>query len=192
MISKSHVPILLVVSQFLSPSVLTSQIDPGMMPVRIFEVLDAAGIRLGIAIIAGKDGRGYQKDTESWRFSDTALMEIAEQTSLELTVLAQGEWNDRQVVEALSWRPQDAVEWTHPTRVEWTPREERLPPVTGGTYFGDPTLGGVEIAYSSRGASSLTWFKLVEGDYVLYDEGTVFRRSEAPETGSWWQGAIEI
>ncbi len=192
MISRTHVSLLLVATLFFSPSILNSQVVPNHVPVRILEILDIVGTRLGIVIVASEPSTGHLKDTETWRFREKALLGIAEQASLEFAVLAQGEWDDQRVIEALDWQPQDdAIEWSHPTTVDWTSQREQLPPASAGTYFGDPTLGGVEFTYSPRGRSSLTWFKLIEGDYVLY-EGAVFERDEAPETGSWWQGPIEI
>ncbi len=191
MISKPQVSLLLVATLLFSPGVLTSQVVPSYLPVKILEILGKAGTRLGIVIVASEPSTGHLKDTETWRFSEEALLGIAEQDSLGFAVLAQGEWGDRQVVEALDWQPQDeAVEWSHPTTVDWTSQREHQPPASSGTYFGDPTLGGVEITYSPRGRSSLTWFKLIEGDYVVFNEGAVLERDEAPETGSWWQGLI--
>ena len=176
----------------LLPAAVLSQVPPNVMPANIFEILDPAGTRLGTVLVAAESSRGFEAGTEYWRFSEAALVAIGEQESLEFAVLATGEWSDPWVVEALGWWPGgDAVEWSHPAAVAWTAQEESRPPVVpGGTYFGNATLGGLTIAYSPRGASSLTWFKLTEGPYMLIGEGAVFVQDEdVPETGSWWQGS---
>lgn len=118
------------------------------------------------------------------------MEEIAEQRTLEFHVLAEGDWDDPWVARALDWQPRDtSVEWSHPTKVKWTPTEESgAPRVPGGVYFGHATLGGLTIWYEPRGSSSLTWFKLTAGEFMLIDDGAVFERDTAPEDGSWWQG----
>jgi hypothetical protein len=173
-----------------SPSIVFSQYDPGWLPVRIYQILDPGGTRLAAIVVTGSAGRGYEEGNETWRFSEEALREIAEQEKLEISVWAEGDWDDRWVVEALAWRPEgDAVEWSHPATVEWN--EGEPPVVPGGTYFGNATLGGLMIQYSPRGPSSLTWFKLTEGPYMLIGDGAVFEQDKnVPETGSWWQGSM--
>ncbi len=174
----------------ISPSTLFPQVDPGWdMPVRIFELLDPGGTRLATVVVAGESGRSFEEGNEYWTFSEEALLDVAEQGSLEMSILAQGEWTDRWVVEALAWRPADPVTFSHPATVEW---DDGPPPVVpGGVYFGNATLGGLMIQYSPRGASSLTWLKLTEGPYMLLGDGAVFEQDEdVPETGTWWQGAM--
>ena len=168
-----------------------SQVDPGVMPVSIYGILDAAGERLGRILVARDPGLGFAGESEYWLVDEALLLDIADQESLELAVLAQGSWRDSQVLDALDWRPEgESVEWRHPTSVRWTDSSEARPPASqGGVYFGDPTVGGLTLQYSREGAS-LTWHKLTPGPYMLLGDRTVFRRSEAPETGHWWHGDL--
>ena len=184
---------LLVTLLLISPGTAISQFDPGEKPVSIFEILDSVRNRLGIVIVAGSSDRGYEAGNEYWRFSEDALLSISDQESLTIAPWAQGDWDNPWIVGALAWQPDDtSVEWSHPAEAEWTPQDEARPPIVpGGTYFGNATLGGLTIQYSTRGESSLTWFKLTEGDFMLLEDGAVFRRDTAPPTtGSWWYGPI--
>jgi len=195
MTRRNTVTLLLMSMLVISSTVCLSQFDPGELPVKIFGILDTAGTHLGMVVVTSQEGRGYKAGYESWRFKEAALLEIAEQESLTLEVWATGDWNDPWVVEALRWQPEEStVEWSHPATVEWTPQDEELPPLpAAGTYFGNATLGGLRIHYSSHSPSALTWFKLTEGAYMQLDEGAVFERDpDVPQTGSWWHGAIEL
>lgn len=177
------------------PKTALGGIVPCVMPtLTVFEILDPAGTRLGIVVIAVEDGPGYEAGNEHWRFSESALLAIDEQKSLEFAIWAGGDWEDPFVVEALNWQPEGtAIEWVHPTTVEWAPQNEKRAPAMGhGTYFGDPTLGGLRIHYSPRGRSTLTWIKLTGGEYMMFESEPVLERQEdVPETGSWWQGSID-
>ncbi len=177
-----------------TPGMVSSQVDPGYGAFRMFEILDPSGIRLGMTVVVGRSGRGFEAGNEYWSFSEEALREIAHQESLEFAVVAAGEWDDPWVEELLDWKPVDhLVSWTHPTEVEWSPQEQMLPPIVAeGTYFGHATLGGLTIQYSQEGPASLTWFKTTEGAFMQLEDGGLFERSEVvPKTGSWWHGAIE-
>ena len=194
MIYERNLCVLLMTLCLVSSGSVSSQIDAGLMPVRIIEILDSSGLRLGTALVAGREDRGYRAGYEAWRFSEKALLGIGEQESLTLAVWAEGDWDDPWVIEALGWLPEDpAVEWSHPAAVEWTAQADSLPPVVPeGTYFGHPTLGGLTIRYAPRGGSSLTWFKLTEGAFMQLDDGAVFtREASPPPTGWWWHGPIE-
>ncbi|MEM7349640.1 MAG: hypothetical protein AAF657_02465 [Acidobacteriota bacterium] len=185
---------LLTASGMVLPKMGSSQLDPGVMPVRIFELLDTFGTRFGTVLVTTTGDRGYKARYETWRCSEATLLAIAEQESLTLSLWAAGDWDDPWVLEALAWQPADpAVEWSHPAMVEWTPIDEVRPPlVEEGITFGNPTLGGLTIRYSSHGPSSLTWFKQTEGDFMALGDGTVFERQrEVPATGWWWHGPIE-
>ncbi|MEM7350954.1 MAG: hypothetical protein AAF657_09125 [Acidobacteriota bacterium] len=185
--------LLLAAALALAPTVILSQVPIDVMPVKIFEILDVQGARLGAVVVAGSSSRGFVAGSETWRFEEAALFEIAQQESLELAVWAEGDWDNPWVVQALAWWPADPVQWVHPTTVEWTSQGEMRPPIVpGGTYFGNATVGGLTIRYAPRGPSSLTWFKLTEGAFMAIGDGAVLQRySEPPATGSWWQGRIE-
>lgn len=194
MIHKRILSLLLVAVLVVSLGTASAQFDPGERPVDIFGVIDMHGLLIGRILVVGETGQGYESGNEYWRFSEEALLGIEEQESLELAVLAQGVWDDPWVAEALGWQPEDtSIEWSHPAEAEWMSQDERLPPVTpSGTYFGNATLGGLTIDYSSRGPSSLTWFKLTEGAFMQLEDGAVFQRdSDIPSTGSWWHGPID-
>lgn len=192
---RKNVAFLLIGVLVILPSVALSQIDPGWdSEARIFEILDPLGTRLGAVVVAETSNRGYEAGYEYWRFAERSLLQIAEQESLRFAVWAEGDWDDPWVVEALAWQPTDAsVEWSHPARVEWTPQDASRPPVVpGGTTFGNATLGALTIRYASVEPSSLTWFKLTEGAFMLLGDGAVFELTDdVPTTGSWWQGPIE-
>ncbi len=193
--NRSNVSLFLVVLLAFLPGVASSQFDPGERPVWIVEILDVAGTRLGITVVAGTPNRGFEAGNEYWRFDEEALLQIGQQPSLEFAVLAEGDWDAPGVVEALAWHPPNGtVAWIHPAEAGWTAQSESRPPVAaGGTYFGNATLGGLTIQYSAGRAASLTWFKLTEGAFMQLQDGALLERGDdVPTTGWWWHGAIEL
>lgn len=195
MIAKVYTSLLMVLLLTLLPGVASSQFDPGEMPVWIVEILNIEGTRLGTVLVAGTSNRGYDAGHEYWRFGEQALQEIAGFTSLEFAVLASGDWDAPDVVEALEWLPPNRpVAWSHPAEVEWTESAQTPPPeASEGTHFGNPTLGGLTIQYTESGPASLTWFKATAGAFMQLEDGALFEREEeAPTEGSWWHGAIEL
>jgi len=170
-----------------------AQVDPGFGEFGVLELVDEFGARLGIVVVVGEPGRGYEKNHEYWRFDEAALIDIGSRNSIEISVWFEGSWDDPQAREALSWYPSGrGVEWVHPTNVEWTSFESEEPPATGeGTYFGHVDVGGLTFDYSTEGDSALTWFKLTEGDFMQLEDGVLMQRTDPPTTGSWWAGAID-
>ena len=187
--------IFLVATLLISPAAGWAQVDPGFqVGATIYEILDLQGQRLGIVLAAAETGLSYKAGNEYWRFSESVLLEIEAQESLRFALWAQGEWDDPRVLEALDWQPEGpTVEWSHPAAVRWTEQAESPPSaVPAGSYFGNPTLGGLSIHYAPFGSSMMTWYKLTEGAFMQLEDGAVFERASAtPETGSWWQAPIE-
>lgn len=191
-----NISLLLIALLAFPPNAVLSQvpIDPIETSVKIFEILDWQGPRLGTVVVVGRTNRGYLAGNEYWRFDEGALREIAAQQSLELAILAAGEWDDPWIVQALEWKPENrSVQWSHPAEVEWTTQDESRPPVVSdGIYFGNATVGGLTIQYSERGPASLTWFKTTDGAFMQLEDGALFTRDiQAPSTGSWWHGLID-
>jgi len=172
---------------------VSAQFDPGEKPVHIYSIYNTFDQRIATIVVVGEADRAYEAGREYWRFSEEALSEIAEADSLQIVLTASGAWDDSAVIEALRWRPEgDAVEWNHPTDADWISQGDMSPPeLPEGTYFGDSTLGGLIIQYSPEGESSLTWFKLTEGPFMMIDEGVELSNEDSPpEDGWWWQGEI--
>jgi len=177
----------------LSTLPVAAQFDPGERPVRIFAIVDAFRDRLATIVVPNEPDRAYQADREYWRFGESSLASLAEEELLRIEVLAEGDWDDPEILEALAWRPDgEAVEWNHPATVEWTPQStEPAPEAPNAIYFENSTLGGLAVSYSATGSSSLLWIKLTEGPYMQLDDGAEFRReSKLSRDGAWWRGSL--
>ncbi len=194
MFARTSLFLLFIVLLILLPSTAFPQLDPGVRPASVIEILDPAGTRLGIIVVAGRSGRGFEAGHEYWSVGETTMRTVSGLESLELNTVAVGEWDDPWIVEALRWRPADTViAWRHPAIVEWTKHADMRPPtIRDGTYFDNPTIGGLSIQYDRGGRASLTWFKFTEGAFMQLHEGARFIRSDrTPSSGFWWHGLIE-
>lgn len=65
-----HASLILIVLLTFLPGAVSSQfpINPNRFSVKIFEILDFEGTRLGTVVIAGRSNRGYRTGNKYWRF----------------------------------------------------------------------------------------------------------------------------